>query len=198
MKLPTNQKMLESIKAIHASHQTIQWDKMLDMKPSSVYKFLYSLQIINSLMESHGAVQVFIYISYIWINFCCIHSHLLTGFPFFYYDIQMQEEERVKWCKDFLYSGGFREIFQIFTTTEIDAKYAASQAWKSCLPLLLKIINFFIQGKHICIFYLYQSIYLSVYRQTNNKLILYLIIVRISILKRRSLCNGSCRCKWAQ
>lgn len=55
MKLPTNQNLLNNLKNISQS-KTVEWNKLLDPRPNAVYRLLYSLQIIDFLMQ--GADEV--------------------------------------------------------------------------------------------------------------------------------------------
>lgn len=51
MKLPTNKQMLERLQNFDKEDGEINWDTLLDSNPSAIYKLLYSLQIVDNLME---------------------------------------------------------------------------------------------------------------------------------------------------
>lgn len=50
-KLPTNQDLLAALKDLDKPN--LDWDKILDL--NAVYKLLYSLQIVDALMESQDS-----------------------------------------------------------------------------------------------------------------------------------------------
>lgn len=110
MKLPTNKEMLEDIKL--DSGRKTDWNLILDPDPQSIYRLLYSLQIIDQLMQPSDA----------------------------------QKEADVQWSQNFLYSGGFQRVFEIFTSSKFDERYETGGAWRLCMPLLLKIINLFMKS----------------------------------------------------
>lgn len=89
----------------------------MDARPHAVYRLLYSLQVIDKLMESHaGSSEVRCLLSFslnFLYSFDCFQTHV-TGTLM--YCLQEQEAARVQWCKDFLYNGGFRHIFKVFTS----------------------------------------------------------------------------------
>ena len=51
MKLPTNRVILDDIKNIEDNRGHVNWETLLDSRPKAVYRLLYSLQIIDSLMQ---------------------------------------------------------------------------------------------------------------------------------------------------
>lgn len=53
MRLPTNPVMLEELKHVkeQKSSNSLDWNNILDSRPTAVFKLLYSLQIIDSLMQ---------------------------------------------------------------------------------------------------------------------------------------------------
>lgn len=66
MKLPTNPTILNDLRTLKsnggsgsgASASKFEWDERLDARPHAVYRLLYSLQIIDQLMEPHNDSEV--------------------------------------------------------------------------------------------------------------------------------------------
>ena len=51
--------MLQSLKNINSqTKDSIKWDSLLDSNPKAIYRLLYSLQIVDSLMESENDHEV--------------------------------------------------------------------------------------------------------------------------------------------
>ena len=87
--IPVNKRLYENIRALNID-EPAQWDEILD--PRNIYKLLYSLQILNSLI-------------------CSPDSDALS---------EGEIQERLEWRLRFIEKGGFEHLFRILIQISVE------------------------------------------------------------------------------
>eukprot|EP00743_Colponemidia_sp_Colp-15_P003962 GILK01004274.1.p1 GENE.GILK01004274.1~~GILK01004274.1.p1 ORF type:complete len:2187 (+),score=414.92 GILK01004274.1:440-6562(+) len=135
MRLPTNPVIFNSLLTLDVvKSPEPQWDLLLDS--SSVFRLLYSAQIIESLVEEH---------------------ELLHPAADLAEEDREKAESRANWRERFLLHGGFQHLYDILIKSPEDKQTDALSLFsspgvssglgslhKSCLALVLKIVRVFI------------------------------------------------------
>lgn len=120
--LPTNQRILETFKtlkgdsSLNKSDNKPNWDELLN--PNFLYKMLYSLKIINTLMTPSSDAN------------------------------EEEIVEKEMWCRKFFYAYGFHHLFKMLASNNQFHRQQDknSGVYKSCLKYLLKIVHYLIKG----------------------------------------------------
>ena len=112
--IPTNTQMFEALRQVQHA-ESPDWEALLDS--NSMYKLLYSLQIVNGFIIPHEDSKS---------------------------EEIMDAKEKEQWRFKFLEKGGYQHLYDILMQFEHKEENAANTA--QCLAFLLKIIKVFLQA----------------------------------------------------
>ena len=141
MLLPTNDEMMNKLKNSSQSSSQTQWNQIIDV--NSLFKLLYTLQIIDSMTQIDPSSSSSSFPSSTGSSSTSnqpsspsLSSHHHTSLD--------QYQERKNWCEWFMKENGVSHLLTILRDNKLLLSSTQISKNKSCIALLMKVIYFFI------------------------------------------------------